>query len=41
VSLENELHRAFAVHRVSHANERREFFFATPMDVRDVPAEKV
>jgi hypothetical protein len=41
VTLENELHRAFAEHRVNRVNERREFFFATPQQVRVVLAEKV
>jgi Domain of unknown function (DUF4041)/Meiotically up-regulated gene 113 len=41
VTLEAELHRAFAERRVNRVNERREFFFATPAEVRDVLAEKV
>jgi hypothetical protein len=41
VALENELHGAFAARRLNHANPRREFFFATPEEVRDVLAEKV
>ncbi|MCF6506585.1 DUF4041 domain-containing protein [Blastococcus sp. MG754426] len=41
VTLENELHAAFAARRLNHANPRREFFFATPEEVRDVLAEKV
>lgn len=41
VTLEAELHRAFADRRVNRVNERREFFFATPAEVRDVLAEKV
>lgn len=41
VTLENELHRAFASHRVNHANARREFFFATPDEVRQVLVSKV
>jgi hypothetical protein len=41
VSLENELHNALAARRLNHANPRREFFFATPEEVRDVLAEKV
>ena len=40
VSLEGELHKAFADHRVNFVNERREFFFATPAEVRDVLALK-
>ncbi len=41
VTLEAELHQAFATHRVNRVNERREFFFATPAEVRTVLAEKV
>ena len=41
VTLENELHKAFADGRVNRVNERREFFFATPEEVRVVLAEKV
>jgi len=41
VTLENELHHAFAEERVNRINERREFFFATPEQVRLVLAEKV
>ena len=41
VALENELHHAFAASRVNRVNERREFFFATPSDVRGVLSEKV
>lgn len=41
VTLENELHHAFGEHRVNRVNERREFFFATPQQVRVVLAEKV
>ncbi len=41
VTLENELHQAFAEERVNRVNERREFFFATPAQVRRVLAEKV
>ncbi|MGI8756264.1 MAG: GIY-YIG nuclease family protein [Acidimicrobiales bacterium] len=41
VSLENELHHAFADRRVNVVNQRREFFFATPEQVREVLAEKV
>lgn len=41
VQLENELHAAFANARVNHVNLRREFFFATPAQVRDVLATKV
>ena len=41
VTLENELHKAFAPRRVNRVNLRREFFFATPAEVRDVVASKV
>ena len=41
VTLETELHRAFAATRVNMVNERREFFFASPHQVRDVLADKV
>ena len=41
VTLEAELHQHFAERRVNHVNERREFFFATPVEVRSVLAAKV
>lgn len=41
VQLENELHASFAQMRVNQVNLRREFFFATPSEVRDVLATKV
>jgi hypothetical protein len=41
VSLEADLHRAFADRRMNRVNERKEFFFATPAEVRDVLAGKV
>ena len=41
VTLENELHRHFAHRAVNQANSRKEFFFATPAQVRDVLASKV
>lgn len=41
VTLENELHHAFAEARVNRVNERREFFFATAQQVHAVLAEKV
>jgi hypothetical protein len=41
VSLEAELHRAFANRRVNVVNERREFFFAAPAEVREVLLRKV
>ncbi len=41
VSLENELHQSFAARRVNRVNNRKEFFFASPADVRTVLAEKL
>lgn len=41
VALENELHHHFEKRRVNYANMRREFFFATPAEVRAVLTEKV
>lgn len=41
VTLENELHQHFSNGRLNWANTRREFFFATPAEVRAVLAEKV
>jgi hypothetical protein len=41
ITLENELHDAFAERKVNRVNERREFFFATPNEVRDVLVSKV
>jgi len=41
VTLEGQLHEHFEKHRVNWANLRREFFFATPGEVRAVLAEKV
>ncbi|WP_067480876.1 DUF4041 domain-containing protein [Actinomadura hibisca] len=35
VSLENRLHQEFAAQRVNQVNLRREFFYATPAEVRD------
>lgn len=40
VTLENELHKAFADRRVNWVNERREFFFATPAEVKQILTEK-
>jgi hypothetical protein len=40
-TLETDLHHAFADRRLNHVNERKEFFFATPHDVRVVLADKV
>lgn len=41
VTLEAELHRHFADRALNQANARKEFFFATPAEVRDVLANKV
>jgi Domain of unknown function (DUF4041)/T5orf172 domain len=41
VSLEKELHTAFFDRRVNWVNERREFFFATPSEVREVLTTKL
>ena len=41
VGLENELHKSFAARRVNWANDRKEFFFASPSDVRKVLSEKL
>lgn len=41
VTLENELHKEFAALRMNQVNLRREFFFATPIEVRDVLRTKV
>lgn len=41
VTLENELHKHFSSRAVNQANFRKEFFFATPSEVRDVLLEKV
>ena len=41
VTVEADLHRAFAERRVNHVNQRREFFFATPAEVRTVLLEQV
>lgn len=40
VTLENQLHKEFGAARLNHANTRREFFFATPEQVRRVLAKK-
>ncbi|MGH3380795.1 MAG: DUF4041 domain-containing protein [Actinoallomurus sp.] len=40
ITLENELHKTFASRRVNFVNERREFFFATPAEIRTVLLEK-
>jgi hypothetical protein len=41
VTLENELHKHFAARALNQANPRKEFFFATPAEVRDVLMDKV
>jgi hypothetical protein len=41
VSLENELHERFSARRVNWANNRKEFFFASPAEVRTVLSEKL
>lgn len=41
VTLENELHKHFATRALNQANPRKEFFFASPSEVREVLAEKV
>lgn len=41
VTLEAELHKYFADRRLNHANLRREFFFASPVEVREVLISKV
>jgi hypothetical protein len=41
VTLETELHHHFADRRLNQVNQRREFFFATPAEVREVLASKV
>jgi hypothetical protein len=40
VSLESSLHAHFRDRRVNWANDRREFFFASPAEVREVLAER-
>lgn len=41
VTLEAQLHKAFAGRRVNFVNLRREFFFATPSEVRALLADQV
>jgi hypothetical protein len=41
VSLETELHRHFAARALNQANPRKEFFFATPAEVRTVLESKI
>jgi hypothetical protein len=41
VTLESELHRHFGDRRLNYANDRKEFFFASPVEVRDVLVSKL
>lgn len=41
VALENDLHKTFADRRLNQVNLRREFFFATPQEIRAVLVEKL
>lgn len=41
IALEGELHRIFADRKVNLVNDRREFFFVAPGEVREVLAEQV
>ena len=41
VALENQLHESFTDRRMNWANSRKEFFFASPAEVRTVLAEKL
>ena len=41
VGLENELHKQFSALRVNWVNNRKEFFFASPAEVRTVLSEKL
>lgn len=41
VSLENALHQRFAERAVNQMSHRKEFFFATPVEVREALAEQV
>jgi hypothetical protein len=41
VTLESELHKHFAMKAGNQANPRKEFFFATPSEVRNVLVHKV
>jgi hypothetical protein len=41
VSLEQELHSQFSARRLNWSNNRKEFFFASPSEVRDALAEKL
>lgn len=41
VTIESELHKHFSVRRLNQVNLRREFFFASPQEVREVLLSKV
>ena len=41
VGLESQLHQAFADRKVNQVNQRREFFFATPHQVREILTDTV
>jgi hypothetical protein len=41
VALENELHKTFANRRLNQVNLRREFFFASPQEVRTALTENL
>ena len=41
VTIETELHRHFADRKVNHVNQRKEFFFASPAEVREVLMSKI
>lgn len=41
VTLENELHKHFAPRALNRSNPRKEFFFTTPAEVREVLLERV
>ncbi|MDP1679990.1 MAG: DUF4041 domain-containing protein [Candidatus Nitrotoga sp.] len=41
VGLESELHNRFSAYRVNQVNNRKEFFFASPAEVRSVLSEKL
>jgi hypothetical protein len=41
VSLERELHEHFAERALNRANSRKEFFFASPVEVREILTDKV
>lgn len=41
VTLEHELHKHFAARALNRANSRKEFFFASPAEVREVLLKKV